>query len=85
MVVPLEPGGPSEARQLLRTRRSATAAVQVVQGGSSKTDRCTEPGEVNLRRFDDGRIGSLSVEETRPQAGAKLDGRYASWSKRTAR
>ena len=58
MVVPLEPGRPSEARQLLRThevvdrplrrRFSPSYKLRIVE----KADRCTEPGEVGqlLRR-----------------------------------
>ena len=54
MVVPLEPGRPSEARQLLRTHRplrrrfSPSYKLRIVE----EADRCTEPGEVGqlLRR-----------------------------------
>ena len=57
MVVPLEPGRPSEARQLLRTevvdrplrrRFSPSYKLRIVE----EADRCTEPGEVGqlLRR-----------------------------------
>ena len=58
MVVPLEPGRPSEARQLLRNpevvdrplrrRFSPSYKLRIVE----EADRCTEPGEVGqvLRR-----------------------------------
>ena len=60
MVVPLEPGRPSEARQLLqrwdpevvdrplRRRFSPSYKLRIVE----KADRCTEPGEAGqlLRR-----------------------------------